>query len=162
MDLEKAYDRVDWAFFKEILQAVGFTPKWPNSFCFVFNRRSCTSYGMEKNLRNLLSERTKARGFPSPLPFYPLYGDVEPKNLEGDRFRTIKIKETFKKWPGSVEHLLCGWPHFLWRGVILQSQTMQQILASFCDMRGQKVNINKSKLFLSKNTDIQTGEILHF
>lgn len=69
MDLEKAYDRVDWAFCKEILQAVGFNSKMTQLILFCIQSTKLYLLWNGEKLEEFTLREDKGKGIPFPVTF---------------------------------------------------------------------------------------------
>lgn len=161
IDLEKAYDRISWTFLAKTLIDFNFLRKWVD---LVMNYVTHTSLSILWN--------------GSPLPdFKPTCGLRQGDPLSPYLFvlcmeklsHMINMEVERKKWKGlkaskngpNITHLFYVDDLMIFAETNeLACRNIMDILNSFCSMSGQKFNFQKSRLFVSKNVNVNHAKYL--
>lgn len=152
VDLEKAYDRVDWPFLREVLLAAGFSS---HLTLLILSCISSTSVPVLWN-GSSLSEFQPQRGLRQGDPLSP-YLFVLCMEVLGQRISRAVDEKEWKPLKASrsgpsISHLFFADDLLLFGTASMQqAQVMEMILAEFCGFSGQRVNRHKSHLWLSPN-----------
>ncbi|GKB74643.1 reverse transcriptase [Tanacetum coccineum] len=128
VDLNKAFDRVEWDFLLAVLRKMGFGDLWCNWICACL-----TTYELEFMVNGdsvgvIKPQRGLRQGDPISPYLFIIIADVLS--------RQISIAMTLGTL--SASHVECG--------------TLVSILNSYCEASGQTVNFQKSSAFFSPNT----------
>lgn len=114
---------------------------------------SCQSYGMERNwiLFNQRGDWDKETIYHCICLFYmEVLKQRIKKSVSIQEWKPIKLT---RGWP-NISHLFLANDLFLFReGLESQAGVMEKVIWEFCDISCQKVNVAKSKLYVSKNTN---------
>jgi hypothetical protein len=154
LDLEKAYDRIEWDFIHEVLIFFKFPPSF---VALVLKCVSTFSFSILVNggqLENFKPSRGIRQGDPqSPYLFILCMEYLSLKILEAcdnNSWKAIKASRTSP----SFSHL------FFADDLLLCTEassncchTITRILEDFCFQSGQKVSLSKSKVFFSPNVN---------
>ncbi|CAL1409387.1 unnamed protein product [Linum trigynum] len=161
VDMEKAYDRVEWPFLLAILEKMGFNSIWrgwiqeclrSTSFSVLMNGTPSGFFSPSRGLR---------QGDPlSPLLFVIctegfaalLRQAISNKKLEG-----VKVAPRAPR----ISHLLFADDSYLFlRGSLQECENLIEVLNEYEELSGQKVNLAKSAVCFSKNIAAQDQEFL--
>ena len=173
LDMSKAYDRVEWAFLKEIMRKMGFNERWISltMICVKTVTYSVLVNGEPKGL--IHPSRGIRQGDPlSPFLFLlctkGLNGLIKNAELKGD----IHGFSLCRRGP-KLTHLLFADDSLLFcRATVEECANVLNILEAYERASGQKVNRDKTALFFSRSTleDVKSSikhalgvqEILHY
>ncbi|CAL1361155.1 unnamed protein product [Linum trigynum] len=154
IDLEKAYDRLRWEFLRDTLKEVGLPSSWIN--CIMF----CVEHNRMRLLWNgelsapIIPSRGVRQGDPlSPYLFVLCMERLSHRIDQAIQDGLWKPLRLSKNGP-LISHL------FFADDLILFAETggnqvriIKQCLDEFCHSSGQRVNYNKSAIFVSANID---------
>ena len=156
IDLEKAYDRLEWCFIRKVLTCFGFPPNIiklimscisSSSTSLLFNGEKLSSFAPSGGIR---------QGNPlSPFIFLLCmeYLNAQIEDL-CDSKQWIRVKAS-SRGPG-FSHIFFADDLLLFaRANTKNCDAITTTLNSFCDMAEQKVNNTKSKIFFSSNVNVQ-------
>nr|KYP61054.1 Retrovirus-related Pol polyprotein LINE-1 [Cajanus cajan] len=152
IDLEKAYDRLNWKFIKETLIDIGL----PNNFVELV--WACISSGKLRMMWNgeALEEFLPSRGVRQGDPISPYLFVLCMERL----FQLINMTIDHRLWKPiqlsrngpMISHLAFADDIVLFAEASLdQVEVIQGCLNVFCDSAGQKVSNEKTRIFFSKN-----------
>lgn len=152
VDMQKAFDRVEWGVLCRILNALGFSNKFVN---WISECISTTSSEILLNGRiwgGFQAERGLRQGDPlSPFLFISL-SELLPRILnraflEG-AFQGVKVSRT----ASPIDHLLFANDLVLFcRADCAEVANLKACLEKYCIWTGQRVNLDKSGIFFSSN-----------
>uniref|UniRef100_A0A2N9HJ77 Reverse transcriptase domain-containing protein n=1 Tax=Fagus sylvatica TaxID=28930 RepID=A0A2N9HJ77_FAGSY len=155
LDLEKAYDRLEWDFIREVLTFFKFPPPFVD---LVLECVTTSSFSILVNggqLENFKPSRGIRQGDPlSPYLFILCMEYLSLKILEVCDNNSWKAIKASRSGP-SFSHLFFA--NDLLLCVEASSDcchTITRILEDFCIHSGQKVNLSKSKVFFSPNVNL--------
>ena len=162
LDMEKAYDRVEWVFLLEALKKIGFHPKWIGwikecvttvSYSIIVNDEV---YGFFKPTRGL------RQGDPLSLYLFLICMKVLTRTL---RIAQLNKKSSigFKITPKAdkISCLLFTDDSLLFCRTNLEScRHLSILLSKFCQSSGQLINFHKSSLTFSKNATAHGKQIV--
>jgi hypothetical protein len=154
LDLEKAYDRLEWSFIRKVLSFFKFPPSFVD---LVLECVTISSFSILVNggqLENFKPFRGIRQGDPlSPYLFILCMEYLSLKILEACDNNSWKAIKVSRRGP-SISHL------FFADDLLLCAEassscflTITRILEDFCLQSGQKVNLSKSKVFFSPNVN---------
>lgn len=155
VDLEKAYDRLEWSFIRETLLLTGIE-MW-----FVETIMACVSSSSFQVLWNgeatstFLPSRGIRQGDPiSPYLFTGRFSHIIQDAIGGGEWVPIRLR---KNGP-LLSHLFFADDLVLF-GEASQSQAevMMRCINRFCEASGQKMNKNKTRVYFSRNVHISRG-----
>ncbi|CAN0846303.1 LINE-1 retrotransposable element ORF2 protein [Linum grandiflorum] len=155
LDMEKAFDRVEWELIYHSLDALGFPPKFSAwikacistvSYSINLNGKRCGFFKPSRGLR---------QGDPlSPLLFAicsEVLSRLFHKAIEQHSLRGIKIS----RHSPAISHLFFADDSF----IFLEAQPgtdkkLKDLLDKYQFLSGQKINLHKSAIYFSKNTPL--------
>jgi hypothetical protein len=157
IDMEKAFDRMEWSFILAILSKLGFHPTWINwvrihisssSFSILINGSPFGLFTLERGLR---------QGDPLSPFLFILGTEVLSRLLMRQEsqvlLRGIKIARTC----APISHLLFANDLILFaKATSAEVITLNFCLELYSHWSGQSTNISKLSIHFSKNTDITT------
>jgi len=161
LDLEKAYDRIRWDFLEDKLIAAGLSENWVRWIM------KCVEGPSMRLLWN--GERTDAfeplRGLRQgdPLSQYLFVLCLErfchliKASIGGKKWKPIKISQTEPK----LSHICFADDLILFGEASVEKiRVIRGVLERFCVASGQKVSLEKSKIFFSKNVSREMGKLI--
>jgi hypothetical protein len=151
-DMEKAYDKMEWAFLLKVLECFGFSPVWIQwmaqcistvSYSILLNG---SPYGFFKPTRGL------RQGDPLSPFLFRIGSEVLSRLLlraeHGKNLHWIKISRAAP----AVSHLLFADDLVIFRKANKQeAQTVQRCLEKYTRWSGQTLNVKKSSIHFSNN-----------
>lgn len=161
IDLEKAYDHINWTFLEKVLEAVGFEDQLIKLIMFCICSSSLAIIWNGEILEEFKPQRGLRQGdLLSPYLFVlctETLGNQIQLAIDEAKWKGIKPR----RWSERVSHLFFGKDLILFaKATLKQAQVMEQILQEFFSLSGQKVNTSKSKLFVSKKVKPCIARIL--
>lgn len=152
IDLEKAYDRLSWDFIRDTLFDIGFPP---NIFSIIWH---CISSPRMKLLWNgeALEEFGPSRGIRQGDPISPYLFVLCLERLfhlvEGAVSNRSWIPIRLSRRGPKISHLAFADDLLLFEGASMdQAETIKDILDSFCASFCQRVSLEKTRVFYSRN-----------
>ncbi|VVA18748.1 PREDICTED: reverse mRNAase [Prunus dulcis] len=154
VDMNKAYDRVEWDFLEALLCKLGFRDHWVRlimacvssvSFSVLINGKPGPTFRPSRGLR---------QGDPLSPYLFLLVSDVFSKNLSkcisGGWIKGIKMAQRSPVL--STTSFLQMTPFFFLRADVTNCRRFMHLLNRYCAASGQLVNHEKSCLYFSSNT----------
>jgi hypothetical protein len=161
MDMEKAFDKMEWIFILSIMEKLGFHPIWISwislcissvSFSIILNGSPFGKFSPERGLR---------QGDPlSPFLFILgtevisrlLYREEALGNIRG-----LKIS----RHSPAIHHLLFADDLLIFgKATPKEAKSIQTCLEKYCLWSGQSINPGKSSIRFSKNTNPSTSALI--
>lgn len=151
LDMQKAFDRVEWDFLCDYLLKLGFSDKW---VLLVKQCISSVSYSVRVN-GDLSTPFIPTRGIQQGDPLSPYLfilmanalSSLMTKAVEDKSIKGIKLNTTCP----TLSHLLFADDAiFFLKGTITEAQNLANILNQYCFASGQAINLNKSGIFFGK------------
>ena len=164
LDINKAYDRVEWRFLTEIMRKMGFCESW---IAIIYECVSTISYSILVNGEpkgNIYPTRGIKQGDPLSLCLFLLCSEGLNRLLvQAARNSSIRGYSLCKNGP-QITHLFFVDDILLFcRARTEELQVIQKILSVYEKALGQQVNRGKTTLFFSKVVTEETKrEILTF
>ncbi|KAA3474108.1 reverse transcriptase [Gossypium australe] len=161
LDMSKAYDRVEWAFLKEMMRKMGFEQSWVN---LIMKCLSTISYAVVLNGQagNIFySSRRLRQGDPlSPFLFLICGEGLSSLMRLAQREKNFRGVKASRRGP-QISHLLFADDCILSgeatkRGAGL----LKRILCEYRKCSGQQVNFDKSTVFFSSNTRAEEKDLV--
>ena len=149
IDLEKAYDRLEWSFIKMVLKHFGFPPNIVN---LIMNYVSTTSTVILFN-GNKLDSFHPSRGIRPISPYLFLlcmeflgaHISALCEEKRWDKIMASKNGPSFS-YVFYVDDLM-----LFAKANLKNCDAIMEVLDKFCNMAGQKINLNKSRIYFSPN-----------
>ncbi|XP_057444459.1 uncharacterized protein LOC130736674 [Lotus japonicus] len=152
LDMSKAYDRVEWSFLKQVLLKMGFPINWVNlimscvnsvTFSIMVNGNPQPTFAPHRGLR---------QGDPLSPYLFILCGEVFSaliqKSILTSSLHGIKISRSAPV----ISHLLFADDSILFaKASVQEAECVLHILATYERASGQKINLDKSMLSVSRN-----------
>lgn len=152
VDLEKAFDKLSWAFIQDTLEDVGFPPTIINLIMHCITTPTMQLLWNGQPSPTFKPSRGVRQGDPiSPYIFVlcmERLSQAIAKAVSNDRWETIKLG---RRGP-PLSHLFFADDLVLFGSTTQrQLQLIEDILAEFCAASGQVVNLSKTRIYLSRN-----------
>lgn len=153
VDLEKAYDRVEWTFLDRVLPVTGFSSTF---YALIRHCISSTSLAVCWN-GEFLPSFTPLRGLRQgdPLSTYlfvlcmEVLGQSIQQAIDRNAWRPVRLA---RQGP-VLSHIFFADDLLLFgEASFSQARLMEHLLADFCGLSGQRVNRSKSRVWFSPNT----------
>ncbi|KAB2621987.1 hypothetical protein D8674_024169 [Pyrus ussuriensis x Pyrus communis] len=152
LDMQKAYDRVEWDFLDAVMERMGFSSSWRSlingcissvKFAVLLNGQAGESFAPSRGLR---------QGDPLSPYLFILVGEVLSKLIQGavdqGRLEGVKIGGSGPV----ISHLFFADDTLLFlRADVKNCRNLRHMLDKFCVASGQKVNLEKSSVFFGAN-----------
>jgi hypothetical protein len=163
IDMEKAFDKMEWSLILVIMQKLGFHANWilwikacisSSSFSILLNGSPYGLFSPERGLR---------QGDPlSPFLFILGSEVLSRLLLREERIGNLKGMKIARNSP-AINHLLFADDLLIFgKASLLEASSIKSCLDKYCSWSGQSVNANKSSIRFSKNTNHTTSSnILH-
>lgn len=150
LDLEEAYDRVDWGFLEQVLKAVGLYANLV-SLIMKYSLQLFRSSGMVRSWRVLLQYELLGKGPSLAISFCAMHGGFRSENSADDKKWGLAGYLLISSWRTS-SHLFFFDDLLLFREASTrQAEMTEQLLQEFCQQSGKKMNLQKSPLIFSRN-----------
>ena len=157
--MSKVYDRVEWDYLKRVMEKMGFHAKWVQlimacittaQFCVLVND-NLTGY--------ILPSRGLRQGYPlSPSLFLFCVEGLIALVRKAETNGLVRGVAASKGGP-CISHLLVADDSLLFcRALVEECQQVNSLLNLYKAASGQKINANKTSLFFSSNTRLETQE----
>jgi hypothetical protein len=152
IDMEKAFDKMEWSFLFSILNKLGFHAKWINWIRLCISTSSFSILLNGSSFGHIKPARSLRQGDPLS-PFHFIIGTEVISRLLHQSLCGFKISRSCDP----INHML-----FADDLVIFTSATsseagiIKSCLAKYSSWSGKTVNISKSNIVFSKNTDAST------
>uniref|UniRef100_A0A2N9HP80 Reverse transcriptase domain-containing protein n=1 Tax=Fagus sylvatica TaxID=28930 RepID=A0A2N9HP80_FAGSY len=161
IDLEKAYDRIEWSFIREILLLFKFPMSLVNLILECISSSSSTILFNGGQMEEFQPSRGIRQGDPlSPYIFILCMEYLSLKIFEACNEKKWKPIRASRSGP-AFSHL------FFADDLLICAEastscctTISRVLEEFCSVSGQKVNLAKSKVFFSPNVHTETRSSL--
>ncbi|KAL4332523.1 hypothetical protein GQ457_07G000070 [Hibiscus cannabinus] len=161
LDMEKAYDRVEWHFLSDVMKKMGFADGWINSimmcvttvsFCLKINGEISDFFRPSRGLR---------QGDPlSPYLFLFCTQGLSAMLLKDQREGRIRGVRASQKGP-RINHLLYADDCLLFiKNSEKEARRLKEVLTVYEASSGQKINVEKSSIYFSNGTSEQSKTAL--
>uniref|UniRef100_A0A8I7B954 Reverse transcriptase domain-containing protein n=1 Tax=Hordeum vulgare subsp. vulgare TaxID=112509 RepID=A0A8I7B954_HORVV len=155
LDMSKAYDRVEWYFLEAMMRKMGFAERWID---LIMNCCSTVKYRFRINgslTDDIVPQRGLRHGDPiSPYLFLlcaEAFSCLMNSAEQDGRLEGVKICQIAP----SFNHLLFADDSLILLKVSEDNSThLQNVLSLYEDCSGQTVNVDKTSIMFSKNTNI--------
>ena len=159
LDMHKAYDRVEWPFLKEIMLKLGFREVWVN---FIMECVSTVEYRIRFNAEESESfkpTRGLRQGDPlSPYLFLLCTEGLTALLTHAEENGNISGVKVCRDAPSVTNLLFADDSLILMKANLQSAETLKSVLDSYCAASGQMVSVDKSSIFFSPNTGVDTRE----
>lgn len=153
IDLEKAYDRIEWPFLEEVLKIVGFNSKLLTIVMGCITSTQLSVIWNGEQLDPFMPGRGLRQGDPLSPYLFALCMEVLHHKIQAAVEENRWTPCAASQGGPQISHLFFVDDLLLFgEASIRQAECMQTILDSFCKESGQRVNLTKSHLWCSPNT----------
>ncbi|KAL4375950.1 hypothetical protein GQ457_02G034330 [Hibiscus cannabinus] len=153
LDMEKAFDRVEWTFLRNVMLQVGFHPDW---VALIMECVTTVTFSARVNGR-LTTEFTPQRGLRQGDPLSPflfllcmqgLSAALQAEQVAGN-IRGIRASQQGPR----INHLFYADDSVIFvRNSVQEFTRLKEVLRLFAESSGQRINFDKSTVFFSPNT----------
>uniref|UniRef100_A0A2N9IBY2 Reverse transcriptase domain-containing protein n=1 Tax=Fagus sylvatica TaxID=28930 RepID=A0A2N9IBY2_FAGSY len=153
IDLEKAYDRLEWSFIREVLLFFRFPIHLVDLILDCVSSSSISILLNGGRLPSFKPSRGIRQGDPlSPYLFILCMEYLSLRIFESTQDKSWHPIKASRRGP-AFSHLFFADDLMLFSGISEKScLAMKMVLDNFCDISGQKISLPKSKIFFSPNT----------
>ncbi|KAM2244521.1 hypothetical protein ACFXTI_005579 [Malus domestica] len=166
LDMEKAYDRVEWDFLDAVMEKMGFHSRWRKlvmgcvtsvSFSILLNGQPGCKFAPSRGLR---------QGDPLSPYLFLFVSDVFSRMIHGVVNRQVLAGVKMNVQSPVISHIFFADDSLLFLKANRQNCcSLVQLIDEYCAASGQAVNFQKSVVFFSSNTPLELskelGHILH-
>ncbi|CAL9007242.1 unnamed protein product [Prunus brigantina] len=159
LDMNKAYDRIEWDFLKQVLEKMGFDEMWVRLVmrCITSVRLTVLLNGQSGN--SFKPSRGLRQGDPISPYLFILVSDVLSTMLNKAVERGFVHGFRFSRDGPSLSHLFFADDSILFlKATERNCRAVASLLTSYCQASGQVINYDKSSVFFSPNTPQQLRE----
>ncbi|KAM6545103.1 hypothetical protein CsatB_025839 [Cannabis sativa] len=153
LDMSKAYDRVEWGFLESILRVMGFSARWIGLVLSCVNSVRYHVINSGQRMGPILPTRGIRQGCPlSPYLFIVCAEGLSSLIRHYETTRLITGCKVARSAP-TISHLLFADDSYVYcQASEEEASHVLQLLHTFEQASGQKVNLHKSSAFFSSNT----------
>ncbi|GLT97187.1 hypothetical protein SLE2022_147640 [Rubroshorea leprosula] len=157
LDLEKAYDRLEWSFIREALVYFQFPHRVIDLIMSCISTSHITILVNGGKTEKLTPTRGIRQGDPLSPYLFILCMEFLSIKISGDMARGLwKGSKAGKRGP-TLSHLFFADDLiFVGKASLSNCLYIKNLLNLFCARSGQKINTDKSRVFFSRNVDIET------
>lgn len=154
LDINKAYDRIDWDYLRSIMGKMGFCSKWSEWIMMCVESVDYSVILNGEKIDPIIPGRGLRQGDPlSPYLFIICAEGLSSLIRQAEGSGTISGAKICKNAP-IISHLLFADDYFLFfKAKSGQAQGMKNILEMYESASGQSINFQKSEVFYSRNVD---------
>ncbi|KAL9691162.1 hypothetical protein QQ045_011581 [Rhodiola kirilowii] len=154
LDMSKAYDRLEWKFLRAVLNKFGFPRDWVE---LVMGIVTSVVYRVRVNdlfTNDIVPERGLRQGDPLSTYLFIICAEWLGRSLEGgrdsNRVHGIRIARDVPL----VSHLFFADDRLVYlKADVDEARQLKEILNKYERLSGQKINIEKSEMVCSRNTE---------
>lgn len=167
LDMSKAYDRVEWGYLRDVLSKMGFNDRVVNLFmqCVTSARYKINHSGRE--FGNIIPGRGLRQG--DPLSSYLFLICTEGFSALLKKYESQGLLGGVRVARGAprIFHMLFADDSYIFcKADTVEARRVCELLSTFEGASGQKINVQKSSAFFSKNVSIDSRrdicEVLNF
>ncbi|CAK8579668.1 unnamed protein product [Lathyrus sativus] len=159
IDISKAYDRVDWVFFRDMLRRMGFAEKWIHWMMICVSSVNYSILVNSESVGPILPGRGLRQGDPLSPFLFILITEGLSALIKGAIARGDIHGIQICRGAPSVSHLFFADDCFLFcRANVLEVTHLMELLKVYSLASGQEINLSKSEVFFSRNISILAQE----
>ncbi|PRQ19531.1 putative RNA-directed DNA polymerase [Rosa chinensis] len=156
IDMNKAYDRIEWDFLQAVMLKMGFVASWVNLIMKCLNTVSFSVLLNGKPGPTFSPSRGWRQGDPLSPYLFILVAEVLTAMINRACLNHSPVGVQMGAEGPSISHLLFADDSlFFVKASVENCQSMMTILTNYCTASGQRVNFSKSSLFFSLNTPLE-------
>lgn len=159
IDLEKAYDRINWKFLQYVLMRVGFNDSMGEFIMFIVTSVRMSVLWNGDILESFAPRRGLRQGDPLAPYLFVLCLDSLSQTIKAATYQKLWRPIRASRYGPDISHLMFA-DDLLLMGVATEKQgeIMSTVLAHFCKLIGQKVGVSESRLYVSKNVAVDRAQ----
>lgn len=162
LDMEKAFDRMEWDFLHQVLQLYGFPTATIN---LIMNAIQTSSMSLLVNGQHSPPFKP-TRGLRQGCPLSPYLFNLGTNILSTLLHHSLNSNFTaglhFSRVGPTLNHLLFADDTIIFvKGSVFELHKTKFLLDSFCEWSGQKINFHKSKVFMGNCVPIPAQSEIH-
>lgn len=161
LDMNKAYDRVEWNFLEAVLRKMGFSNRWVTLVmsCVTTSTLSVLINGKPGPFFN--PSRGLRQGDPLSPFLFLFVNDVLSKMIIKSCQSAMLSPVTIGPQNLGVSHLFFADDSLFFLQATLQNcEMLSDLLHTFCVASGQLINVDKSSIYFSPNTPVEVVHLL--
>ncbi|OMO87766.1 reverse transcriptase [Corchorus capsularis] len=153
LDMNKAYDRVEWGFLEAILEKFGFCQKWIKWIMECLSTVSYTLVINDKPSGSIIPSRGLRQGDPISPYLFLFVVDVLSRMVHSAVSVGVLHGTYLSRYCPPLTHLLFADDSLFFLAATKENcDGMTWILKAYCDASGQLVNLQESSIIFSNNT----------
>jgi hypothetical protein len=153
IDMEKAFDRMEWAFLLAILSKLGFHPTWINWVRLCISSSSFSILLNGSPFGHFKPGRGLKQGDPLSPFLFILGSEVISQLFLRQESRGLLSGLKIAKNCTPISHLLFADDLIIFaKATSAEAHSLNSVLQQYCGWSGQSINFNKSSIHFSKNT----------
>lgn len=159
IDLQKAYDRLDWNFIRNTLEEIGMNAKWVNNIMSCVETSKMKILWNGKQLEQIIPTRGIRQGDAiSPYIFVlcmERLSHIIKEEVQQGRWKGIRLS----RYGPLLTHLFFADDLVLFAEASQEQVTIiKNCLERFSKASGQRINLEKSQIFFSKNVNREEAQ----
>lgn len=152
VDLEKAYDKVDWTFLRRILVKIGLIPNMVSLIMYIISSAQLSVIWDGISSQPFRPQRGIRQGDPLAPYLFLLCMEVLSGHINRAVMENKWIPFRTSRAGPKISHLFFADDLLLFGiGNDAQAATIEHILNHFCKISGQTISMKKSEAFISRN-----------
>lgn len=152
LDLEKAYDRIRWDFLKETLEVAGLSEEWTKRIMVCVTNPSMSLLWNGEKTDSFQSARGLRQGDPLSPYLFVLCLERLCHLIDAEVGRKAWKPISLSQGGPKLSHVFFADDLILFaEASVSQVRVIRRVLERFCLASGQKVSLEKSKIFFSNN-----------
>nr|AFP55574.1 non-ltr retroelement reverse transcriptase [Rosa rugosa] len=161
LDMNKAYDRVEWNFLEAVLRKMGFVDSWIGLVMSCVTTSSLSVLINGKPGPSFLPSRGLRQGDPLSPFLFLFVNDVLSRMINKMCQDSLLTPVTIGPNNLPVSHLFFADDSlFFLRATLQNCETLSDLLHTYCIASGQLINVEKSSIFFSPNTPPEIAHLL--
>lgn len=153
VDMNKAYDRIEWGFVKRVLIKLGFCVPWVERIMLCLSSVKYSLLLSGKKVGSIVPERGLRQGDPLSPYLFIIAADVLSNLVTAfasvNEFEGIKLA---RNCPILTHCFFADDAVFFMKASPKNARMFRKMLDWYCDASGQLINLEKSCIFFSENT----------
>ncbi|KAG7558925.1 Ribonuclease H-like superfamily [Arabidopsis thaliana x Arabidopsis arenosa] len=152
LDLEKAYDRIRWDFLEETLEVAGFSTEWVSRIMACVSKPAMSLLFNGEKTDSFIPARGLRQGDPLSPYLFVLCLERLCHQIEAAVDRREWKPITVSRGGPKLSHICFADDLILFaEASVAHVRVVRSVLETFCKASGQKVSLEKSKIFFSSN-----------
>lgn len=157
LDMSKEYDRVEWSFLEGIMWRMGFAPRWVDLAMTCVRTVTYSVLANGQPHGQIIPTRGLRQGNPRSPYFFIICAEGLSNMLRQAEMSKKITRLSITRGGVRLSHLFFAYDSLLFCTTNIEEWTqMQETLDTYERASGQRLNMEKTSLFFSKNTSTKT------